>query len=310
MRIILHGKACADPRLRMAVQASREHGHRVEVRVTWEAGDVKRLTAEAVREADEGRVDCIVAGGGDGTVNEVFAAAWSARLPPACSLGIVPLGTANDFARSAGIPADDLAASLDLAASAAPRPIDIGLINGRVFVNLVSGGFGSRVTAETDPRLKAQLGGLAYAMTGVARFAELSANHGRFRAGDFSWEGEFLAVSIGNGRYAGGGIPLCPDALLDDGLLDLVIIPALDRSARFDAFSHLLREGAASLRSKLPTARSSWITYESEPGLNVNLDGEPTVLKSFRAEARRCVLPVRLGQAAALSQLAACRTRT
>ena len=301
MRIILHGKACADARLRAAVRGCREHGHGVEVRVTWESGDAQRLTAEAVRDAEEGHIDCIVAGGGDGTVNEVFAAAWAAQLPPACSLGIVPLGTANDFARSAGIPADDFAATLHIAASAVPRPIDVGLIDGRMFVNLLSGGFGSRVTAETDPRLKAQLGGLAYAITGVARFAELTANRGRFRAGDFSWEGEFLALAIGNWRYAGGGIPLCPDAVLNDGLLDLVIVPALDRSARHDALSHLLREGAAGLRSKLLTTRSSWITYESEGQLNVNLDGEPVLLKSFRVEARRGVLPVRLGQAAALS---------
>jgi lipid kinase YegS len=301
IRIILHGKACADSRLRAAVRGERERGHRVEVRVTWEAGDAERLTAEAVRDAESGRIECIVAGGGDGTVNEVFAAAYSAGLPAACSLSLLPLGTANDFARSADIPSDDLAASLRIAASTAPRLIDIGLINGRLFVNLVSGGFGSRVTAETDPQLKKQIGGLAYAITGIARFAELSPNRGRFRAGDFAWDGDFLALAIGNGRHAGGGIPLCPDALLDDGLLDLMIVPALDRAARFDAFSHLLHEGAGGLRSILLTTRSSWIAYESDHDLNVNLDGEPIVLKSFRAEACRRVLSVRLGDAAALS---------
>ncbi len=275
----MHGKAGADARLTAAVHREREQGHGVEVRVTWEAGDAERLTAEAVREAEDGLIDCIIAGGGDGTVNAVFGAAYSAGLPPTCSPGILPLGTANDFARSADIPASDLAAALRIAANTAPRPI--GLINGRLFVNLVSGGFGSRVTAETDPRLKKQLGGLAYAMTGITRFAELSANHGIFRAEDFEWEGDFLALAIGNGRHAGGGIPLCPDAVMDDGLLDLMIIPALDRPARLDAFSHLLREGAASLRATLLTARSSWIAYESEHDLNVNLDGEPTVLRSF-----------------------------
>jgi lipid kinase YegS len=260
------------------------------------------LTAEAVNDAKDGRIDRIVAGGGDGTVNEVFAAAYAAGLPPTCSLGVLPLGTANDFARSADIPADDLAAALRIAASAAPRPIDVGLLDGRMFVNLVSGGFGSRVTAQTDPRLKKQLGGLAYTMTGIARFAELSANHGRFRADGFEWEGDFLALAIGNGRYAGGGIPLCRDARLDDGLLDLMIIPALDQAARFDILSHLLREGATGLQSTLLTARSSWIAYESAHALNVNLDGEARVVKSFRVEARQRVLPVRLGEAAALSQ--------
>ena len=66
--------------------------------------------------------------------------------------------------------------------SAPSRAIDLGLVDGRPFVNLVSGGFGSRVTAETDPELKRRLGGLAYAITGISRFAELSTNRGVFRA--------------------------------------------------------------------------------------------------------------------------------
>ena len=57
----------------------------------------------------------------------------------------------------------------------------MGLLNGKPFINLVSGGFGSRVTVETDPELKRRLGGLAYLLTGISRFAKLSANRGSFR---------------------------------------------------------------------------------------------------------------------------------
>ena len=301
IRIILHGKAAADPRLRTAVGTLRQDGHGVEVRVTWEPGDAARLTAEAVAEAAPGKIDCIVAGGGDGTINEVFAAAYTAGLPAECSLGILPLGTANDFAHSAGVPIKDLTAALRIAATAAQRPIDVGLVNGRLFVNLLSGGFGSRVTVETDPKLKQRLGGLAYAFTGISHFAELSENRGTFRAEDLSWKGQFLAVAIGNGRQAGGGIPLCPNALIDDGLLDLMILPAMDRAARLDAFSGLLKEGAQGIRAKLVTKRTSWIEYESEHDLNINLDGEPIVAKRFRVECRRCALPVRFGESTLLS---------
>ena len=91
-------------------------------------------------------------------------------------------------------------------------------------------------------------------------------------------------------------MPLCPDALIDDGQLDLMILPELDHAARLDAFSHLLREGAAAVRAKLVTARSPWFEYELENDLNVNLDGEPTVSKRFRVECRQRVLPVRLGE--------------
>jgi len=189
VRIILHGKATGDARVRKAVQALRRNGHLIEVRVTWEPGDAARLTAEAVAEARNEGLDCIVAGGGDGTINEVFAAAYAAGLPAGCALGVLPLGTANDFAHAAGVPVDDLTAALRIAASAPSRAIDLGLVDGRAFINLVSGGFGSRVTAETDPELKQRLGGLAYAITGISRFAELSANNGVFRAEGFSWEG-------------------------------------------------------------------------------------------------------------------------
>ena len=302
IRIILHGKAASDTRLRTAVSALREDGQTVEVRVTWEPGDAVRLTGEAVAEAGRGKINCIVAGGGDGTINEVFATAYVADLPNGCSLGIIPLGTANDFAHSAGVPTGDIAAALQIAASAPPQWIDVGLLNGRLFVNLVSGGFGSRVTVETDPKLKQRLGGLAYGITGISHFAELSENQGLFRADGFSWQGHFLALAIGNGRQAGGGIPLCPDALIDDGLLDLMILPAMDHAGRLDAFSHLLREGASGIRAKLITTRSSWIEYESMHDLNVNLDGEPTVLKRFRVECRPRALPVRLGENALLSE--------
>lgn len=302
IRIILHGKAAGNPGVRTAVQALRQDGRAVEVRVTWEAGDAARLTSEAVAEAGAGRIDCIVAGGGDGTINEVFAAAHAFCLPPECALGVLPLGTANDFARATRIPVRDLTAALQLAARARPRPIDLGLLNGRPFVNVVSGGFGSRVTVETDPELKRRLGGLAYVLTGISRFAELSASRGSFRAeGGFTWEGRFAAVAIGNGRQAGGGVPLCPEALIDDGLLDLTILPELDHAARLDAFSRLLKQGASSIRAELVTTRSSWIEYESQDDLNVNLDGEPMVAKHFRVECLRHVLPVRLGDSALLS---------
>ena len=302
IRIILHGKAASDARLRTAVGVLREDSQTVEVRVTWEPGDAARLTGEAVVDAGRGKINCIVAGGGDGTINEVFAAAHAAGLPEGCSLGIIPLGTANDFSHSAGVPTGDIAAALRIAASAPPRLIDVGLLNGRLFANLVSGGFGSRVTVETDPKLKRRFGGLAYAMTGISHFAELSENQGLFRANGFSWQGHFLALAIGNGRQAGGGIPLCPDALIDDGLLDLMILPAMDHAARREAFSHLLREGASGIRAQLITTRSSWIEYESMHDLNVNLDGEPTVLKRFRVECRPRALPVRLGENALLSE--------
>src|SRR5688500_1609603 len=97
--LILNGKAARDESLRAAVAAMRERGVQLEVRVTWEAGDVERYVIEAL---DSG-VDTLVAAGGDGTLSGV-ATTLAHRNEPAValpSLGLVPLGTANDFASAA-----------------------------------------------------------------------------------------------------------------------------------------------------------------------------------------------------------------
>ena len=158
IRIILHGKAAGDPEVREAVLGLRKEGHLVQLRVTWEGGTRPGRRPKRVADAHRGHVDCIVAGGGDGTINEVFAAAYAAQLPETCSLAILPLGTANDLAHALGVPVDDVAAALRLAANARPRRMDAGFVDGRLFVNVVSGGFGSRVTAETDPEAQGAAG--------------------------------------------------------------------------------------------------------------------------------------------------------
>lgn len=293
--LILHGKAAQDPRVRDAVQAVRGDGHEVTVRVTWEGGDAARLAREAVASARQGRIDRIVAGGGDGTVNEVFAAAFRAGPFGQCSFGILPLGTANDFARSTGIPTDDLTAALRLAIAAPVRWIDLGLLDDSPFINLVSGGFGSRVTAETDPALKRALGGFAYVLTGLSRARQLAACSGRFTAQDFAWEGAFLALAIGNGRQAGGGIPLCTEALLDDGALDLTIVPELKPGASLDALGRFLQKGAGGVDDLKIAVRSPWIAFESDEDIFINLDGESRSVREFRVTCRRAALPVHLG---------------
>lgn len=301
LRVILHGKAAGDPRVRQAVRTLRRDGHGIEIRVTYEAGDAARMAREAVAAARQGEVDVIVAGGGDGTVNEVFSAGLNAHPPDHCSFGILPLGTANDFARAAEIPVTDMTAALRLAAEGPAHIIDVGRINERRFINVMTGGFGSRVTVETDPELKRRLGGLAYLLTGLSRFRELSTNSGCFRADGFAWEGRFLALAIGNGRQAGGGIPLCPDAFIDDGLLDLMILPELGENERLDALGRLLSQGAAAIEERVIRIKSPWIDFTSADVLHVNLDGEPMHTTQFHAVCESRALAVHLGSTALLA---------
>ncbi|MBD1548317.1 lipid kinase YegS [Roseibium aggregatum] len=278
LRLVLNGKSAQREDVRAAVGKVRDAGHEVSVRVTWEDGDTERLTREALALASDDGIDCLVAGGGDGTVNAVVSTLHgdlAADDKPPFALAVLPLGTANDFACGMGLDPQDLTACLKIAAEADAKPTDIGVVNGRAFVNMATGGFGASVTTETDPRLKKTLGGAAYLFTGLNRFAELDAHEGRIEGDGFSWEGAFLALAIGNGRQAGGGFQLCPDADLNDGKLDLTIIPAPQATDVPDILGRLLQGGLEGLRGAVVKKQLAELTIHADQPLQINLDGEP-----------------------------------
>ena len=235
-RLILNGKSAGDDDLRDAVGYWRDRGVHLEVRVTWEDGDAERYVAEAI---DRRRADTIVAAGGDGTLSEVADDPGPSRRAgrPGClSLGLVPLGTANDFADAAGFRCSPCMTPSQLIAGVRRRPMDLlrADADGKPWwcANLASGGFGTQVTVETDDGLKKMLGGLAYVITGIAKLGRIEPIPRACSGPDFHWEGGFIALGIGNGRQAGGGQQLCPEALIDDGLLDVTVVPELDRRSR------------------------------------------------------------------------------
>ena len=240
--------------MRAAVDAVRAMGHDVSVRVTYEGGDTARLCREALRDHEQQKIDTLVSAGGDGTLHEVVDAVLH-ELPsdekPPFSFAVLPLGTANDFARHIRLDPADIPSCLRFAARASAKPMDVGEVNGCVFVNMATGGFGTQVTSQTDPKLKRVLGGAAYLFTGLHRFSELSACEGRIESEGFSWEGAFLALAIGNGRRAGGGIRLCPKAKLDDGFLDLTILPVPKSGRVTDLLATLLDSGVDGIQNGL-----------------------------------------------------------
>ena len=285
--MVLHGKAAMREDVRGAIRAVRNDGLQIDVRVTWEGGDASRFALEAASNGYE----VVVAGGGDGTVNEVVAGLIEglARTSAPPSLAILPLGTANDLALACGIPLDPLAA-MRFAAEGPTARIDVGQANGRRFVNVATGGFGTQVTTATPNELKKVLGGAAYLLTGLTHFSSIRPEHARLSGPGFSWQGPFLVLAVGNGRQAGGGHRLCPEALLDDGLLDVRLLPQVPKEEIPETLRVLLREGLDGVRRTLVGARVSWLEIETEEDLQVNLDGEPLTDKKFRFE----LLPRRL----------------
>jgi len=217
--LILNGKSADNLPLRDAIAKLRDEGVEIHVRVTWEKGDAQRY----VDEARQLGVETVIAGGGDGTINEVSTALIQSQGGNIPALGILPLGTANDFATSVGIP-DDLDKALKLAIAANATAIDMVQVNEKTcFINMATGGFGTRITTETPEKLKAALGGVSYFIHGLMRMDTLKPDVCDIRGEDFHWQGKALVIGIGNGRQAGGGQQLCPTALINDGLLQLRI---------------------------------------------------------------------------------------
>ncbi|RZZ85132.1 lipid kinase YegS [Pseudoxanthomonas winnipegensis] len=283
--LILNGKAAGNDAVRAAVTQARERGARLDVRVTWESGDAERYVTEAIADG----VDTVIAGGGDGTLSEVATTLahrdeGADALP---ALALLPLGTANDFATAAELPLEPQAA-LALIAAAPARPIDLLRVTAdhgpHWCANMATGGFGTQVTVETDEAMKRVLGGLAYVVTGLSRLGRVEPMRARFRGPDFAWEGSFIALGLGNGRQAGGGQALCPDALVDDGLLELTIVPEL--TGAFAATLGTLITGGkrAALEQAAVRARLPWVEIDVAEPITLNLDGEPETSRHFRVD--------------------------
>lgn len=284
--LILNGKGADNQPLRDAIGLLRDEGVEIHVRVTWEKGDAQRY----VDEARQLGVETVIAGGGDGTINEVSAALIQCQGGNVPALGILPLGTANDFATSTGIP-EALDKALKLAIAGNAVAIDIAQVNDKTcFINMATGGFGTRITTETPEKLKAALGGVSYFIHGLMRMDTLKPDRCEIRGENFHWQGDALVIGIGNGRQAGGGQQLCPGALINDGLLQLRIftgeelLPALFSTLTQPEENPNIVDGA-----------SAWFDIQAPHEITFNLDGEPLSGQEFHIEilpnALRCRLP-------------------
>ena len=278
IRIILNGKKAGYDSVRSAISTLRKEVEGVEIRVTYEYGDVERFVNEAIADG----VKRLVVGGGDGSVNEIVDA--MAKLPrdQRLELAVMPLGTANDFATACHIPLDSLEA-LRLAVSGKTTSIDIAKANDRHFVNVATAGFGAKVTAETPVALKNFLGGGAYTLTGVIKALNFTPYSAKVKTPEFESVETGVVAAICNGRQAGGGQVLAPQAFINDGLLDVLIIKEVLNTnivQLLDEVKNPTHDGQYIKYFKTP-----WIESESEEIIPVNLDGEPYENKKIRFES-------------------------
>lgn len=262
--LVVHGARASRSDFRHLVNWVRDRGHLVEVHVTFEPGDG---TALARRAAAQG-ADVVVAVGGDGTLNEVVNGLDQTDTP----LGVIPLGTANDFARQAGIP-PDADHAMDVILLRKPVRIDTASLNGRRFLNVSTGGIGAEATAETPSEIKQRIGHFAYAISGLRKFAEMEPYHGVFFGGGYRLETEFLMFAVGSAMSTGGGTPVTPHASTTDGLLDLCIIEQMPRRDFVRTVLHL-RRGEHVGEEGVHYVRVPELVIESSKPISVNVDGE------------------------------------
>lgn len=180
-------------------------------------GDATKAAVEAV----ERGFDVIIAAGGDGTLHEVInGMAGKPNRPP---LGIIPLGTTNDFARALGIP-KTWERACDIIVKGQRTPIDVGRINDKYFVNIAGGGSLTELTYEVPIKLKTMLGQLAYYMKGLEKLPGFKPFALKMKAPDLVIEEQVMLFLIANSNSVGGFEKLAPSAKLDDGLFDVFVL--------------------------------------------------------------------------------------
>ncbi|PHV70613.1 lipid kinase [Sporanaerobium hydrogeniformans] len=180
-------------------------------------GSMEKYIMEKI---DSDTTEMIIVSGGDGTINECVQGMIRKKLTH-IPLGILPLGTANDFANSLGIPSK-LSQALDIIANRYYDLVDIGNVNDNYFVNVCNMGAFSQVSHEVDTELKNKFGKLAYYVKGFDVIQNYQDMDLELITEDKCYSGKFFLVLIFNGKGAGGFMKLAKDASLFDGLFDVV----------------------------------------------------------------------------------------
>ncbi len=254
--------------LRSASDARRD----VTCRFSRQKGNARELAAMAAADG----FDVVAAAGGDGTVNEVVNGLMQVDERPA--LGVLPIGTGNDFARMLTMPIDDPVAALELLVAGEQRAMDLiqmrstdGIAYG---VNAAAGGFSGKVSEALTSEMKAGLGPMAY-LIGAATLLPDLRDYDTCVVLDGRPPMQVCAVNVvvANGRTLAGGKRVAPLANPEDGLLDVIVIRAGTVKELADAATRLVAGNLAAVNI-VDTYRARRVRVESKPAMWFNLDGD------------------------------------
>jgi len=240
---------------------------------TYAVRDPVRLP-ETVRDVldDGSKYRLLILGGGDGSVSSVVDFLADHHVV----LGLLPLGTANDFARTLGIPSDIEGACQTIAAGKMVD-VDLGLAGDNYYVNVASVGLGVEATRALSPWMKKSVGPLAYPAAAIKAFLTHKPFSARLTFPDGDHEPveheRLLQVAVGNGRFYGGGMVVAPESGIDDRSLDVYAIE-LGRHRDLIGVARYLKSGDFIRGEGVSHYRTGRVRLETDPELAVNIDGE------------------------------------
>lgn len=259
--------------------------------------DLRRTLEKVMAEAH----DLVVVGGGDGTVGCAADLAAGTDV----TLGILPLGTANDLARTLELPRD-VAAACSTVANGKVVDIDLGRVDGRAFLNVASVGLSVGVTQALSPALKRRLGPVAYPVATLVAYRRHRPFRARLEFPDGDHEAieldDLLQVAVGNGRHYGGGNAVSPTAGIDDHLLDVYAIER-GRLHEHISLARLLKDGSFVHHDRVLHLTTRRLRLVTDPEQRVNLDGEIAATTPSVFEIERNALHVVIPSGASSASL-------
>lgn len=260
------GKGRAKKLVPVIENECKKYGVDFEIKYTNAPGDGTSIAAWGVEQGYKK----IIAVGGDGTVNEVM----NGMAESNAALGVIPGGSGNDFIRSISnhkniedIIYDNISGKIEKA--------DLGICNGKYFINVASGGFDGEVTIETAKVKKIFSGSTAYIVALLKIIFKYKGRRLKVEIDDLSFEGNTLLVAVANGRYYGGGMLPAPRAVINDGYFDICHIKHLAIMKMLVLFPKFMKGKHENIK-EVTMYRGKRVRLECSEPLAVNFDGEIT----------------------------------
>lgn len=248
------------------LEALETAGYETSCHATTGEGDA----ISAAKKAVENNFDIIIAAGGDGTLNEVVAGVSEFENRP--KIGLIPMGTTNDFARAVHIPRD-IKRAVEIIVQGDTIPVDVGKVNDRYFINIAGGGRITELTYDVPSRLKTMLGQLAYYLKGIEMLPSINATKVRIEYDGEVFEDEAMMFLVGLTNSVGGFEKLAPNASINDGNFSLLILKKVN-IAEFIRLATLAIRGEHLEDPHVIYKKAQHIKVTSEDKVLLNLDGE------------------------------------